>query len=256
MDFMNAVEEISENIQNYYGQERLLVIILFCVLLAYLYSPAIKRLILYPTLLIVFVIMNPILYQLVFSRVIYWRLLWVIPGTCIIAYIICQLVKTSRTPVKKFFVFVCLCLFIALSGSNVYNNVKFKKTQNLEKIDAGVKEVGDIILKNCDQPKCLLRSKYLSQIRQYSPDIELLYGRNVYNNYITGASAEHRKAADEMEKKNPDYPFILEEFKKGNCNIIVVRSRTPITDELLTRYRLYEIARIDQSIIYKKREKN
>ncbi len=101
MDIINAFEEISIDFQNYYGHERMLVITLFCVLLTYLYFPEIKRILIYPTLLIMALFLNPVMYELVFSKIIYWRMLWMIPGSYLIAYIICVLVRVGRTNIKK-----------------------------------------------------------------------------------------------------------------------------------------------------------
>ena len=255
MDIINATGELTEHIQGYYGQKRMLVVILFCALIAYLYFPKLKRIILYPTLLIVLLLLNPVLYELVFSKIIYWRLLWMIPGTYLIAYVICQIYRVRKSTCMRVFFLVSLCLCVAFSGNYAYSNDRFQKTQNLEKIDSGVKEVGDIILENCEKPVCLVRAKYLTQIRQYSVDIELLYGRNVYNNYITGSSDRAKRVAYEMEKKNPDYALVLDLFKKNLGNVIVVKSKYPIPDELLRQYGLHELARADESIIYKKEKK-
>ena len=254
MDIINATGELTEHIQGYYGQKRMLVVILFCALIAYLYFPKLKRIILYPTLLIVLLLLNPVLYELVFSKIIYWRLLWMIPGTYLIAYVICQIYRVRKSTCMRVFFLVSLCLCVAFSGNYAYSNDRFQKTQNLEKIDSGVKEVGEIILANCNKPKCILQSKYLSQIRQYSADIELLYGRNVYG-YITGVGNDSKKVAREMGKQNPDYACILEVFNENECNIIVVRSIAPIPNGLLEQYDLSEIGRLDRSIIYKKTDK-
>ncbi len=134
--------------------------------------------------------------------------------------------QSGKDQHKKVMILVSMCLFIAISGDCVYNSGNFEMTQNPEKLDAGVKEVGDIILKHCDHPKCVMQKKYLSQIRQYSPDIILLYGRNAYN-YITGADRSHRIMATEMENRKPDYPMILNCFKESNCDIIVTNSNFP-----------------------------
>jgi len=253
VDIIYAIKEIAEDFQNYYGGEHLLVIFVFCLLLAYLCFPELKRIVLYPTLMITFLLINPLLYQKIFHRIIFWRLLWMIPSTVIVAYVFCQLIRTGTTIQKKTAIVALMCLLTVFSGNYVYENVEFQKTQNLEKIDSGVKSVGKIIMKHCENPKCLLRSKYLSQIRQYSTDIELLYGRNVYN-YITGASDEYKRIADEMEKKEPDYAYILEIFKANQCNVIAVRDEAPIPEGLLRQYDLYEISREDESIIYKSKQ--
>ena len=251
MDIIHATEELLDNIRGYYGQERMLVLILFCALLAYLYFPELKRIILYPTLLVVVLLINPVLYELVFSRIIYWRLLWMIPGTYLVAYVICQIYKVGKNVYKRAFILISLCLCVAFSGDYAYNNASFHKTQNLEKIDPGVKEVGEFILANCERARCITHAKYLSQIRQYSTDIELLYGRNVYG-YITGSSAEFKKVYRELEKETPDYSYVLEVFKKNRFYILVVRGRAPIPEDLLVQYDLMEIGRLDGSIVYKK----
>ena len=246
----NVVKEILQSFQEYYGNEHLLVILLFCFMLAYLFFPNLKQIIIYPTLLIVLLLMNPVLYIVIFSKIMYWRLLWMIPGTFLIAYVFCRLVKTGKTLNNKMVILCFLCFLIVFSGNYVYNNEDFKQTQNLEKLNEGVRKVGAIILEENDHPKCLLHAKYLSQIRQYSADIELLYGRDAYN-YITVASDEFKLMADEMEKKEPDYDFIVERFKAYQCDIMVVRAKAPIPKYLLKEHHMHEIAREDNSIIYK-----
>ena len=249
MNMVTAAETMIGYTKDYFGNCHYLVIYLVLMLVAFLYIPEIRRLLIYPTIVLYLIIFNPILYQLLFYRVVYWRLFWMIPSTIIMAYMFCQFFKQVRKPYYK--VFFCLASFLLLCcfGNNVYTSGIFRPTANLEKIKDGVGEVSDIILYHKKEPRCLVRNKYLTEMRQYSADIQLVYGRDVYG-YVSDTPKEEKVIADSMESARPDYNKIFSYAVSKECDFVVTHSDRPVDEELLAKYKFKEVARKDYSIIY------
>ncbi len=207
--------------------------------MSYLYlfasSKGIRRKLIWPTVLLVFLLMNPILYAKLYEGTRYWRWFWMIASAPVIAAAFMRLVKTSPKNAEKLVVFCSILVLIVKTGSFAYDDGSYYGTENLYKIEPETALVGEIILSVEPSPNCICPAPLCYRIRQYSGDIEQLYGRDAAW-YIVEPTKQQRDMFATMLSKEPDYDWILKEAQDASCNIIVTRKENaiPITD--LTSY--------------------
>ena len=251
MDLMEATEMMISHAKDYYGNCHYFVIFLVCMLMAFLYMPEMQKKIIYPTLVLFAIVLTPFLFQLFFLRLVnvYWRLFWMIPSAIVIAYVFCQLSKQVKKRCNRVVFCLACILLICCFGNNIYTSGIFCPISNIEKISDGVGAVSDTILSYKEDPLCLVRDKYLTEMRQYSADIRLVYGRNVYG-YVSGPSDEMIAVADSMESEKPDYNLILSFAERFKCDFVVTHLDRPIDKKILKQYHYHELDREDWSIIY------
>ena len=94
---MEAVKNIMDTITYYfdcfYGNGRYLALLLAAVAGLFILSKKDRKLI-YPILILILVIANPVLYRYVFNKLVFWRLFWMIPEVLIIALAATRMIMT------------------------------------------------------------------------------------------------------------------------------------------------------------------
>lgn len=219
--------------------------------LVYLFvtSPKERKKIVYPILLALVLALNPISISSLFSSMSYWRFLWMIPDGVLIAVFFVSLIRRNRRKREMAVVFTSLMLILAISGTYVYGEGKFTKAKTPDKLDRGVKAVCDVMLELDENPRAIMRDKYLCETRQYSGDIELYYGRNIHW-YITYHDWIHEHYYKMLESRNPNYDKLLALCIEEDLNFIVTYADKPIPENVLDEYGFREITEKDNSIIY------
>ena len=207
--------------------------------MSYLYlfasSKGIRRKLIWPTVLLVFLLMNPILYAKLYEGTRYWRWFWMIASAPVIAAAFMRLVKTSPKNAEKLVVFCSILVLIVKTGSFAYDDGSYYGTENLYKIEPETALVGEIILSVEPSPNCICPAPLCYRIRQYSGDIQQLYGRDAAW-YIVGPTKQQRDMFAAMRSEEPDYDWILNEAQDASCNIIVTRKEKAIPISDLSSY--------------------
>ena len=229
------IEEMINWIKLYYGDAIFLTMAFFSYIYLYIYNSKIRKTIIYPSAFLLFLLLNPILYKFIFRAGRYWRFFWMLPNAIIIATAITLIAKKSDKRIHKVIVISLVTLFIIVKGANVYQNAGFVKAQNLYKVDANTQAVCDAILEYDKSPKCVMPSTLFCEARQYSGDIELMYGRDVQG-YIRGVSDDVRKVYESMESDNPDYDYILSQSLEGGYGFVITYDSKSIDDTILDKY--------------------
>lgn len=236
-------------IREYYGDQLFLVLTVVSGLYLFSSSEKNRKRLIYPVLLIVILIVNPLLYQYVFSRIIYWRLFWMVPESVLIALAVTRLMDKSPSPVHAALIFAVSVAIIVLHGNTMFATGIYKDAENPEKVSAQVAKICDIITETDDHPRCIVRDPYNTEVRIYNGDILQLYGREGAG-YILAISKDAKKVHAEMESSMPDYGLVLDTAMTYNCNFIVTHPGRPIRQELLDDYSFAEIYRDGYCIIY------
>ena len=73
-------------VNEYYGNRGYLLFAIVAYIYLFFATKESRRKIVYPSVLLAFLVLNPILYKYVYSKIIYWRLMWLLPNTLAIAY--------------------------------------------------------------------------------------------------------------------------------------------------------------------------
>lgn len=221
---MGIINEITEQIHLYYGE----AVFLIAAIMSYVYLAVkdtdTRMKLLYPVGLIIFCIVNPVLYKLVFSSIIYWRLFWMFPDAAIIAYAATKIIKNLSKKSEKVLLFAAFIILIMFTGKNAFVNADYVMAENWHKIPNETKEVCDIILATDDEPRCIVPQALYSDVRQYSGDIELLYGRNALDKFIINSNEASKGIYLELNKEDTDYDYVFAMSCAQNCNFVVLEA--------------------------------
>ena len=242
--------EITSYFREFYGDRGYLALLLVsAVCLIALYKQ--DRKIIYPVLLIVFIIINPVLYRYVFSRLIFWRLFWLIPEVLIIALAMTRLVASVKNRGMKLTVIGLLTLVVILVGTNIHSKGGFYTADNPYKVPQYAVNVFDKILSIDENPVTIMPDPLYIYARQYNGNIEMMYGRDVQG-FIVYTTQERLSMNEQIESANPDYNYIFAIAGGKGVEFIamdVLKPAAPL--ELLDRYNYHEIGDLEGFRIYK-----
>lgn len=244
-----AMNEITYWYQQYYGDGFFLMMAMVSYIYLFAHERKEKKRFLYPIALLVFCIANPLLYFLVFHQVVYWRLFWVLPDALVIAFAVTKLVHASGKARSKVLVLIMTMALLFFNGSNVYQSGGFTLIQNPEKIDKPVKKVCDLMLEMEESPRCILPQTLFWQARQYSGEIQMMYGRNVQG-YILDANEDQWGMYYQIESGQADYDFIFRRASELGYEFVVIYEWNEVEKSLADVYNYREIALIDDYRIY------
>lgn len=134
----------------------------------------------YVPVILLLLFFNPLFAKLIYTFVqddeIYYRILWLIPITAVIAYAAVHMYSVLKGRVRIVFAGVCVVL-VMLSGSFIYNNVFFNKAENLYHVPQSVVDICDAIEVEGREVMAVFPAELLQYVRQYSPVVCMPYGR-------------------------------------------------------------------------------
>ena len=177
------IEQIRAYIYDYFGNGSVIVYLYIgCLIYLCFCGKRIRRLIVYPSIIMTLVIINQVLYGVVWVKLVeyaFWRLLWMIP---IIPVIICAVlnidyyIKTRWSTIALMFL---LSLGISKKFENIYDmDNMYVKVSNPYKLPDSTIEIGEKILEYDIEPVIIAPARQYSYLRQYSGDIKQVFGRN------------------------------------------------------------------------------
>ena len=135
--------------------------------------------ILFPLLVIMIIVCSPLGYKYCLGR--YFRLFWLFPRGILIAMAAVDLFRRFKNQWIRLIALVAAALLIFFTGANWFNDKTVKPAYTAYKIDEGLPELCDRMLEENPHPKAVFTGPWAPlMVRQYSSDIELLWGRNAY----------------------------------------------------------------------------
>ncbi len=153
----------------------------------------------YVPIILLFLYFNPLFAKIVYGFVgneIYYRILWLVPMTVVIAYAAVHLYGNIKGKTRILFAAVCGVL-IMISGSYIYKNPHFHKAENLYHMPQTVVDICDAIEVEGREVMAVFPIEMLQYVRQYSPVVCMPYGReqtvdrwNYYNEMYMIMEAE------------------------------------------------------------------
>lgn len=141
-----------------------------------------------PSLIISLVIINPLFYKYwdELGLYAYWRILWVVPVIPVVAGLVPSITdKLGKTWIKAVVAAFGVGL-IVFGGTFLYNGAggSFVEAANAAKLPDYVVNIADRLLELDDHPSIIAQDPIGVYIRQYTGDIDTLYGRDISQNYI------------------------------------------------------------------------
>ena len=162
-----------------------LITVFFLVMVIYLYfvekDKAKRILFIYMPAGLLLLYFNPLFCNLVYGFIgdeIYYRILWLMPVTIVLAYGIITLYRKCRGRCRQL-VLIGAAVGVMLSGSLIYTNENFKKAENAYHIPQTVVEICDSIKVEGREVMAVFPMEMLQYVRQYSAYICMPYGREM-----------------------------------------------------------------------------
>lgn len=162
-----------------------LIVIFFLAALIYLLftekRKPIRIMFVYVPVIVLLVFFNPLVTKLVYDYAdneIYYRILWLLPVTVVIAFALAELYGKLQEKLKIPFVIVVAAL-IMVSGSYIYNNGFYRKAENIYHVPQSVADICDAIEVEGREVMAVFPVELLQYVRQYSPVVCMPYGREI-----------------------------------------------------------------------------
>lgn len=201
-----------------------------------------------PIILLLF-FFNPLFANLVYSFAgeemeIYYRILWLIPMTAVIAYTAAVLCGALKGRVRIVFAMICGVL-VMVSGSWIYQNPYFKRAENLYHVPQSVVDICDAIEVEGREVMAVFPVELLQYVRQYSPVVCMPYGREI----TVDRWGINHEMYDVMESPVVDAEELAKLAKANSCHYIILSADKEIQGKLTDYdYRLFD--RIDGYDVY------
>lgn len=215
----------------------LYVLALVC---CFFWGKQVRRKLFWPSVLILFFFFNPFFYKYVgmhFLTGIYWRLLWMLPVSFVIAYTLTRLVCRIRKNVVRAAAILAACACIILTGEPMFSRETYSEKENAYELPDAAIDISDYVMERLKDWKetIIVPNELLCSIRQYSASACLLYGRNA-GGFISDIGEDEARVYEEMNKEQPDVALVTEIARNKNCRYIVFNTSFHQIPEDLTEY--------------------
>lgn len=251
------------------GDGRIVVVALIAMLLLLLLpgNKRLKQFLLYPSLVVLIFINNPLsIYYIVdkdlmaYNR--YVRLYWLLPIAFVLAFL-CVKALTKAKKWRRIAVALICAGIIIYTGNYMFTEDSYTKMTNLYKIPDEVIEVCDFVEEDIkfsqeqiEDTRIVTPYSYSCYIHQYAGEIKTLYGRSdVSSTYYTiGWNMMQLMEAPELNVRE-----ICEGAHESDCKYIVVDANKPKNGKFI-KYGYEKLIETGDYIIYRqvvdKKEKN
>lgn len=186
---------------------------------------SVRKKLFWPSILVLVFFFNPLFYAYVGTRFlsgIYWRLLWMLPISFVIAYTVVQMAYKFRKNLVRLGIVAVACVCIIVTGERIFSSETYTEKENDYEIPQAAIAVSDVMMGGLESWKetAIVPNELLCYIRQYSCSIGLLYGRNA-GGFISDIGEDEMRVYEEMSRENPDLAVITEIGREKNCKYIV-----------------------------------
>lgn len=229
-----------------------LIMIWFLISLLYLWLTEkrkhIRVMFLYVPLVLLFVFFTPLVAKLVSGLAdgeIYYRILWLLPVTPVIA---CAAVDFSGklAGYRKYVGITAALILFMLSGSLIYRNPYFQKAENVYHVPMSVVDICDAIEVPGREVMAVFPGELLQYVRQYSNVVCMPYGRNI----VVSKWIVQNDLYDVMEQETIDAAELAELARKEQCAYIILPESKILVGRLQDQ-EYEEFGRMHGYVIYK-----
>lgn len=229
-----------------------LIVIWFLISLLYLWLTEKKKhirvMFLYVPLVLLLFFLNPLVAK-VFSYMadgeIYYRILWLLPITPVIAYGTVSF--CGKLAGRKKYVGITAAVFlIMVSGSLIYRNPYFQRAENVYHVPESVVDICDAIEVPGREVMAAFPGELLQYVRQYSNVVCMPYGRDV----VVSKWTLQNDLYDVMKQESIDAQELAALAREEACAYLIL----PEDRELVGRMedqQFEEFARMHGYVIYK-----
>lgn len=232
--------------------------LIFFVSLLYIYIIESRKdtrsLLCYYPLITLLVVFNPLIAYIIIKLIeeqVYWRMFWILPITCVVAYAAtAMVVRVSEKP-KKIVAIIALTAIIIMGGKFIFTSDNYSKPSNWYKLPAQTIEVCNIIENDSKGDIRVVVPEELGvSLRQYDANIQMVYGRDGYVNSYDSTYYDRNALYTLMQQSGLDMDLISYYMKKFQCNYLVF-CKTVLLIGNLESYGYQYVASTDSYDIYR-----
>ncbi len=215
--------EVIELFRAYMGTG--LIVIWYLLSLVFLFVKEKRKprriLFVYVPVVILLLYFNPLFAAVVYGTAdseIYYRILWLLPITVVIAYT-CVLIYGELKGIRKNIWAVACAALLVVSGSYIYEDTYFHEAENLYHVPDSVVSICDCIVVPGREVMAVFPIELVQYVRQYSPVVCMPYGREITVerwNYLDDLY-------DAMEAETIDLEVLAPLAKEAGCHYIILR---------------------------------
>ncbi|MBR3825850.1 MAG: hypothetical protein IKJ39_11720 [Lachnospiraceae bacterium] len=234
-----------ETFQKYSGTG--LLVCLFLAAWFYLFFCEKKKetrvLFVYMPAVLLLLFFNPLFYKVfgnLTEEAIYFRFLWLLPITMVIAYTVIKIYSTLEGTKQYIFVLLSFVL-IVFSGRLVYLNPLFEKAENPYHIPQEVIEICDMIEVEGREVVAAFPSEFILYVRQYSAMVCMPYGREAFS-YYNPLHAAMNEAVIDAEK-------LAELGQEYGCHFLILNEEREM-DGKLEDYSYEVYGKVGKYVVY------
>ena len=229
-----------------------LIVLWFLVSLLYLWLTEkrkyIRVMFLYVPLVLLLVFFNPLVAKIVSQMVdgeIYYRILWLLPVTPVIAFGTVQL--CGKLAGRKRYVGITLAIVLfTISGSLIYRNPNFQKAENAYHVPQSVVDICDTIEVPGREVMAAFPGELLQYVRQYSNVICMPYGRDI----MVSKWTVQNDLYDVMEQEVIDAQELAELAREEACAYVILSEDKKLVGKMQDQ-EFEEFGRMHGYVIYK-----
>lgn len=228
-------KDVVELFRNYMGTG--LIVIWFLLSLVFLYVTEkrkhIRVFFVYVPVLLLLIYFNPLVAELVYrvaGNEIYYRILWLVPMTPVIAYscvCICGRLRQEGRKRTAAGAAVGTAVLLCFSGSFIYSNPYFSRAENVYHVPDSVVHICDAISIPGREVMAVFPKELVQYVRQYTALMRMPYGREI--------TVERWNFYSELYDAMEADVIVLEELEpavwQAQCHYVVLPSDKEVRGE-------------------------
>lgn len=175
---------------------------------------------------VLLIFFNPVFYKIfggMTEEAIYFRFLWLLPITVVIAYSAVRIYNGLQGKNKIIFGMIS-CFLIVISGKPVYNNMLFERAENPYHVPQEVVEICDMIKVEGREVMAAFPVEFLLYVRQYSPYVCMPYGREAFEFYNDFYALMGRETIEVEE--------LAVQSKQYGCHYIIISAEKELVGDM------------------------
>jgi hypothetical protein len=151
---------------------------------------------------------------------VYWRMLWILPITVVIAYEGTNIIAGKKRVGKKLFAFAGALLLIFLSGTNIMAQMQVDTTRNNTKLNPVVEPIcyaleEDAAQRKDGEIKVIVPNELVCYIRQFDAAVKMPYGRDATR------GLDQNEIYDLLQAESLDCAALAQAAQNNGCNYLV-----------------------------------
>lgn len=186
--------------------------------------------------------------QACIGTTVYWRVLWLVPSSPVIAYAMTEFLRERKKLWKPLALAACAVL-IVLGGKGIYQAGNYRLVRNYQKVPEEVAGICELVKKDAgDSLYFLAADNYIGPyVRVYDPSIHMMFNREGRGGYGMGP----KRLYLEINAPVLNYLNIAAVGKRTYCNYLVVKNPNMDQKKEMERFGYQEVGSAGRYSLYR-----